>query len=94
MIAVPSRRRFLFAAGALLMAPSIVRASSLMPISTRATTPVGVWVRHGDQNVIAYRVQFTPMFDVHPGAGLGDYGVIVGLQGVFLTPSVSPPSQL
>lgn len=30
---VPSRRRFLLGAGAVLAAPSIVRAASLMPVS-------------------------------------------------------------
>lgn len=39
MLTVPSRRRFLFAAGALLAAPSIARAASLMPISTMGHPP-------------------------------------------------------
>lgn len=32
-LTIPSRRRFLLGAGALLAAPSIVRVSSLMPVS-------------------------------------------------------------
>lgn len=34
MLAIPSRRLFLTGSGALLLAPAIVRASSLMSIST------------------------------------------------------------
>jgi hypothetical protein len=37
---LPSRRRFLLGAGALIAAPSIVRASSLMPVSVLYGGPV------------------------------------------------------
>ena len=42
---IPSRRRFLLGAGALLAAPSIVRASSLMPVSV--IDPQAIWTPYG-----------------------------------------------
>lgn len=37
-LAVPSRRRFLLGAGALLAAPAIVRVASIMPVSVMKPT--------------------------------------------------------
>lgn len=39
---IPSRRRFLLGAGLLLAAPSIVRAATLMPVSTAATNKIAL----------------------------------------------------
>lgn len=41
MLIQPNRRRFLFGAGALIAAPSIVRVSSLMPVSVLYGGPAG-----------------------------------------------------
>lgn len=45
---LPSRRRFLFGAGALLAAPAIVRVASLMPVSVQEGTYVARrWLPYG-----------------------------------------------
>jgi hypothetical protein len=71
---VPSRRGFLFGAGALLAAPAIVRASNLMPVSVLPTQwwSAGISYRPMTQGITVTNHGELPLFFnarwVAPGA--------------------------